>query len=37
MNFRAYGILVILGLFLAGVAWQARTGIFRRHSSTDAS
>ena len=35
MNFRAYGILVILGLFLAGVAWQARTGIFRRHSATD--
>ncbi len=35
MNFRSYGILVILGLFLAFIAWQARTGIFRRHSATD--
>lgn len=32
---RTYGILLILGLFLALVAWQARTGIFRRHSDTD--
>ena len=35
MNFRSYGILLILGLFLAFIAWQARTGIFRRHSATD--
>jgi FKBP-type peptidyl-prolyl cis-trans isomerase len=35
MNFRSYGILLILGLFLAVIAWQARTGIFRRHSTTD--
>lgn len=27
---RTYGILVILGLFLAFIAWQARTGLFRR-------
>ena len=27
---RTYGILVILGLFLAFIAWQARTGMFRR-------
>ncbi|HEY8993245.1 MAG TPA: FKBP-type peptidyl-prolyl cis-trans isomerase [Lacunisphaera sp.] len=32
---RTYGILAILGLFLAFIAWQARTGIFRRHSTTD--
>lgn len=32
---RTYGILVILGLFLAFIAWQARTGVFRRHSDTD--
>ncbi len=30
MNFRSHGILVILGLVLAFIAWQARTGIFRR-------
>lgn len=35
MNFRSYGILAILGLFLIFIAWQARTGIFRRHSATD--
>lgn len=27
---RTYGILVIFGLFLVFIAWQARTGIFRR-------
>ncbi len=27
---RPFGILVILGLLLAFIAWQARTGIFRR-------
>lgn len=27
---RTYGILVILGLLLAFIAWQARTGLFRR-------
>jgi FKBP-type peptidyl-prolyl cis-trans isomerase len=32
---RTYGILLILGVFLALIAWQARTGIFRRHSDTD--
>lgn len=35
MNFRSYGILAVLGLFLVFIAWQARTGIFRRHSPTD--
>ncbi len=35
MNFRSYGILVVLGFVLAFIAWQARTGIFRRHSATD--
>lgn len=30
MSFRKYGILLVFGLFLAFVAWQARTGIFRR-------
>lgn len=30
MNFRPYGILLILGLFLAFIAFQARTGLFRR-------
>ena len=30
MKFRNYGILVILGGLLAFIAWQARTGIFRR-------
>jgi FKBP-type peptidyl-prolyl cis-trans isomerase len=30
MNYRKYGILVILGGFLAFIAFQARTGIFRR-------
>jgi FKBP-type peptidyl-prolyl cis-trans isomerase len=30
MKFRNYGILVILGLFLLFIAWQARTGVFRR-------
>ncbi len=30
MNFRNYGILVILGVLLAFIAFQARTGIFRR-------
>lgn len=32
---RNYGILLILGLFLVFIAWQARTGIFRRHSESD--
>jgi FKBP-type peptidyl-prolyl cis-trans isomerase len=32
---RTFGILALFGLFLAFVAWQARTGIFRRHSDTD--
>jgi FKBP-type peptidyl-prolyl cis-trans isomerase len=27
---RQFGILLILGLFLAFIAWQARTGVFRR-------
>lgn len=27
---RTYGILLILGLFLVFIAWQARTGLFRR-------
>ena len=27
---RTYGILVLLGLLLAFIAWQARTGYFRR-------
>lgn len=27
---RKYGIILILGLILAFIAWQARTGIFRR-------
>ena len=30
MIFRKYGFLFILGLLLAFIAWQARTGIFRR-------
>lgn len=30
MNFRRYGFLLILGLVLAFIAFQARTGIFRR-------
>jgi FKBP-type peptidyl-prolyl cis-trans isomerase len=32
---RQFGILALFGLFLAFIAWQARTGIFRRHSDTD--
>lgn len=32
---RTYGILLILGLFLVFIAWQARTGVFRRHSDSD--
>lgn len=32
---RPYGILLILGLVLAFIAFQARTGIFRRPSATD--
>lgn len=35
MNFRSSGILALLGLVLVVIAWQARTGIFRRHSATD--
>ncbi|HWA26231.1 MAG TPA: FKBP-type peptidyl-prolyl cis-trans isomerase [Lacunisphaera sp.] len=35
MNFRSHGILLILGLVLVFIAWQARTGVFRRHSPTD--
>ena len=30
MIFRRYGFLFVLGAFLAFIAWQARTGIFRR-------
>ncbi|MEJ1973061.1 MAG: FKBP-type peptidyl-prolyl cis-trans isomerase [Lacunisphaera sp.] len=30
MKFRNYGPLLICGVFLAFIAWQARTGIFRR-------
>ena len=30
MNLRRYGFILILGLFLAFIAFQARTGIFRR-------
>lgn len=30
MNFRNYGVLLILGLLLIFIAWQARTGVFRR-------
>ncbi len=30
MIFRKSGFLIVLGLFLAFIAWQARTGIFRR-------
>jgi FKBP-type peptidyl-prolyl cis-trans isomerase len=32
---RSYGILLIFGLFLVFIAWQARTGVFRRHSDSD--
>lgn len=32
---RTYGILLVFGLFLIFIAWQARTGVFRRHSDTD--
>jgi FKBP-type peptidyl-prolyl cis-trans isomerase len=32
---RQFGILALFGLFLAFIAWQARTGIFRRHSNSD--
>lgn len=32
---RQYSILVILGLVLIFIAWQARTGIFRRHHPSD--
>jgi FKBP-type peptidyl-prolyl cis-trans isomerase len=35
MTFRSTGVLAGLGLALAFIAWQARTGIFRRHSATD--
>ena len=35
MNFRSFGILAILGLVLAFIAWQACTGIFRRHNASD--
>ena len=30
MIFRRYGFLFVLGAFLVFIAWQARTGIFRR-------
>jgi len=33
MRFRNYGPLLIGGVFLAFIAWQARTGIFRRANS----
>lgn len=29
---RQFGILLILGLVLVFIAWQARTGVFRRHN-----
>lgn len=32
---RQYGILLILGLLLAFIAWQARTGIFRHDGPND--
>jgi len=32
---RPFAILLILGLVLAFIAFQARTGIFRRHSASD--
>lgn len=32
---RPYAILLLLGLVLAFIAFQARTGIFRRHSASD--
>jgi FKBP-type peptidyl-prolyl cis-trans isomerase len=32
---RSYAIVLILGLVLAFIAFQARTGIFRYHSATD--
>lgn len=35
MIFRRYGFLFVLGALLAFIAWQARTGIFRRHSDRD--
>jgi len=35
MTFRSYGVLAGLGLVLVFIAWQARTGIFRRHSASD--
>ena len=35
MIFKRYGFLFVLGGFLAFIAWQARTGIFRRHSASD--
>ena len=35
MKFRSYGILGILGFVLVFIAWQARTGIFRRHHASD--
>jgi FKBP-type peptidyl-prolyl cis-trans isomerase len=33
MIFRRYGFLFVLGAFLIFIAWQARTGIFRRANS----
>jgi FKBP-type peptidyl-prolyl cis-trans isomerase len=35
MTFRSTGVLAGLGIALIFIAWQARTGIFRRHSATD--
>jgi FKBP-type peptidyl-prolyl cis-trans isomerase len=32
---RKFGIVFILGGVLAFIAWQARTGIFRRHNASD--
>jgi FKBP-type peptidyl-prolyl cis-trans isomerase len=32
---RQFGFVLILGAILALIAWQARTGIFRRNSPTD--
>jgi FKBP-type peptidyl-prolyl cis-trans isomerase len=32
---RQFGIVLLLGLVLAFIAFQARTGILRRHSATD--
>jgi FKBP-type peptidyl-prolyl cis-trans isomerase len=35
MNLRTFSVLAGFGLFLVFIAWQARTGIFRRHRASD--